>query len=118
MAALACRAPSPAALKVLSWLTGDFIVVPDSVAVDGKKKLANGLGGDVPVVCGESSAAGMGVMLKGIEDVSLREKLGLEKNSQVVLFGLEGATDPEIFEQLVGVSPEAVFEAQERFSGK
>ncbi|KAH7123458.1 tryptophan synthase beta subunit-like PLP-dependent enzyme [Dactylonectria estremocensis] len=112
MAGLACRGPSPAAWKILSWLTSDFVAVPDSVAVEGMKELASGRGGDIPVVCGESSAANMGVMLQAANDPALREKLGLDINSQVVLFGLEGATDPTIYKELVGMSPESVFEAQ------
>lgn len=116
MAGLACRRPSPAAWKILSWLTSDFVVVPDSVAVEGMKALANGCGDDVPVVCGESSAANMGVLLQATHHVTLRQKLGLDCNSHVVLFGLEGATDPAIYKDLVGISPEQVFEAQKRFS--
>lgn len=112
MAGLACRGPSPAAWKILSWLTSDFVAVPDSVAVEGMKELASGRGGDVPVVCGESSAANMGIMLQAADDPELREKLGLDSNSQVVLFGLEGATDSAIYKELVGMSPEEVFEAQ------
>jgi diaminopropionate ammonia-lyase len=115
MAGLACRAPSPAALKVLTWLASDFMAVPDSVAVDGMKALAYGKEGDIPIVCGESSAASMGIMLGSSTDPSLREKLGLNSSSQVILFGLEGATDPQIYESLVGKSPQAVFEAQDDF---
>lgn len=114
MAGLACRTPSPAALKVLTWLTSDYLAVPDSAAVDGMKALADGED-DIPVVCGESSAASMGIMLGSSVDQSLREKLGLNSSNQVVLFGLEGATDPEIYESLVGKAPQAVFEAQDRF---
>ncbi|PLB48787.1 tryptophan synthase beta subunit-like PLP-dependent enzyme [Aspergillus steynii IBT 23096] len=117
MAGLACRAPSPAAWKVLSWLASDFLAVPDSVAVEGMKALASGSEGDVPVVCGESSAASMGIMLGARMDQSLREKLGLNEKSQVVLFGLEGATDPQIYESIVGKSPNDVFDAQNRFYG-
>ncbi|KAI1361710.1 tryptophan synthase beta subunit-like PLP-dependent enzyme [Xylaria arbuscula] len=113
MAGLACRAPSPAAWKILSWLASDFLSVPDSAAIEGMKALANGFEGDVPVVCGESSAASMGVMLASGVDPSLRERLGLDASSQVVLFGLEGATDPKIYESLVGKSPASVFEAQD-----
>lgn len=116
MAGLACRTPSPAALKILLWLASDFIAVPDSTAVDGMKALATGLGQDIPVVCGESSAASMGLMLRAGEDLSLREKLGLDSNSQVLLFGLEGATDPELYEKLVGTRSGIVFEKQASFS--
>ncbi|KAB8203805.1 tryptophan synthase beta subunit-like PLP-dependent enzyme [Aspergillus parasiticus] len=116
MAGLACRAPSPAAWKVLHWLASDFIAVPDTVAVDGMKTLASGCEGDIPVVCGESSAASMGVLLRSSTDSTVRNKLGLDASSQVLLFALEGATDPQIYESLVGMSPAAVFAAQEPFA--
>ncbi|PYI08354.1 tryptophan synthase beta subunit-like PLP-dependent enzyme [Aspergillus sclerotiicarbonarius CBS 121057] len=115
MAGLACRAPSPAAWKVLAWLVSDFVSVPDAVAVEGMKALANAAYGDVPVVCGESSAANMGVLLQAGSDDALREKLGLTSSSQVMIFNLEGATDPKMFEELVGKSAEAVFEAKSAF---
>ncbi|OQD87984.1 hypothetical protein PENSOL_c074G01430 [Penicillium solitum] len=99
----------------LRTLMAGLASVPDSVAVDGMKALAYGEEGDIPVVCGESSAASMGIMLGSTTDPSLREKLGLNSSSQVVLFGLEGATDPDIYESLVGKSSQAVFEAQDGF---
>ncbi|KAG5999788.1 hypothetical protein E4U43_001862 [Claviceps pusilla] len=113
MAGLACRSPSPAAWKILSWLASDFVAVPDSVAVHGMKALAGGQRQmDVPVVCGESSAATMGILIEASRNQTLRENLGLNSDSRVVLFGLEGATDPECYQKLVGLSPETVFEAQ------
>lgn len=113
MAGLACRSPSPAAWKVLSWLASDFLAVPDSVAVAGMKALADGqMQGDVPIVCGESSAAPMGLLMEASGDSVLREKLGLSASSRVVLFGLEGATDPEMYQKLVGFTAEEVFDAQ------
>ncbi|KAG6010347.1 hypothetical protein E4U21_006911 [Claviceps maximensis] len=113
MAGLACRSPSPAAWKVLSWLASDFIAVPDSVAVLGMKALADGRQQmDIPVVCGESSAATMGVLIEASRNETLRENLGLSPDSQALLFGLEGATDPESYQKLVGLSCEKVFEAQ------
>jgi diaminopropionate ammonia-lyase len=44
----------------------------------------------------------------------LRQAVGLDASNQVVLFGLEGATDPEIYEQLVRTKPDAVFDRQAR----
>ncbi|KAK1701479.1 tryptophan synthase beta subunit-like PLP-dependent enzyme [Colletotrichum godetiae] len=115
MAGLACRGPSPAAWKILEWLSSDFIAVPDRVAVDGMIALAEGKHGDVPVVCGESSAATMGVLLKAGNNKAFRERLGLDARSQCVIFGLEGATDPSIYKDLVGKSPEDVFKEQDVF---
>ncbi|KAI0189794.1 tryptophan synthase beta subunit-like PLP-dependent enzyme [Xylaria flabelliformis] len=115
MAGLACRGPSPAAWKILEWLASDFVAVPDSVAADGMKALAEGKHDDVPVVCGESSAAKMGVLLKAGGDSTLRDRLGLNEHSQCVIFGLKGATDPKIYRELVGKLPEDVFKAQDDF---
>jgi diaminopropionate ammonia-lyase len=114
MAGLTCRGPSPAAWKTLTWLASDFVAVPDEVAIEGMKELGSGRRGDVPVVCGKSSAANMGVMLQYANDETLREILGLNRNSQVILFGLEGDTDTAIYEKLVGKTLEEVFAAQER----
>lgn len=116
MAGLACRSPSPAAWKILDWLASDFVVVPDSVAIEGMRVLAEGRHGDIPVVCGESSGANIGVLLKAGSDKALRVKLGLKETSRCVVFSLEGATDPKIYEELVGKSPEAVFAAQWNYS--
>ncbi|KAE8343412.1 hypothetical protein BDV24DRAFT_161459 [Aspergillus arachidicola] len=97
-------------------LASDFVAVQDTVAVDSMKILASGCEGDIPVVCSEFSAASMGVLLRSSTDPTVRNKLGLDANSQVLLFVLEGATDSQIFESLVGTSPAAVFAAQGRFA--
>ncbi|KAB8273735.1 pyridoxal-phosphate dependent enzyme-domain-containing protein [Aspergillus minisclerotigenes] len=93
MAGLACRAPLPAAWKVLHWLASGFVAVPDTIAVASMKTLASGCEGDISVVSGESSAANMCVLLRASTDSTVRNKLGLDANSQVLLFVLEGATD-------------------------
>ena len=60
----------------------------------------------------------MGVLIKAGGDEGLRIKLGLNKHSQCVIFGLEGATDTVIYEDLVGKTSEDVFRAQEAFLRK
>ena len=75
--------------------------------------LADGAG-DVSIVSGESAAAGLGVLLKAAEDPELRDKLGLNESSHVVLFGGEGATDPQIYAEIVGCSADEVFERQRK----
>ena len=115
-AGLACREVSPAAWAVLDWLASDFVTIPDSWAVEAMRALAEG-GGDVPVVCGESAAGGMGVLLQAAKHPQLREKLGLMAESQVVLFGCEGATDPALYQELTGQAAEDVFAAQREAAG-
>jgi diaminopropionate ammonia-lyase len=114
MAGLACREVSPAAWKILAWLGSDFVAIPDSLAVEAMRILADG-GGDVPIVSGESAAGGMGVLLAAASDRALRRELGLDESSRVVLFGGEGATDAQTYNELVGESADEVFARQEAF---
>jgi diaminopropionate ammonia-lyase len=75
------------------------------------KALADGAG-DVSIVSGESAAGGMGVLLNTLKHPELKEKLGIDNNSQVLLFGCEGATDIQIYREIVGISASEVFEHQ------
>lgn len=111
MAGLACREVSPAAWAIIDWLASDFIAIPDDWALDAMRALADGEG-DIPIVSGETAAGGMGVMLKAASEPELRRKLDLTSESQVVLFGLEGATDPDIYRDIVGAAPSLVFDRQ------
>ena len=114
MAGLACRAVSPAAWKILDWLASDYLTIPDTLAVEAMHVLAHG-GHDVPIVSGESAAGGMAVLLATRNDPALRQNLGLDQTSRVLLFGGEGATDPHLYEQHTGVSAEHVFARQQAF---
>jgi diaminopropionate ammonia-lyase len=87
------------------------VTVPDEWAAEAMRVLADG-DGDTPIVSGESAAGGMGVLLEAAKDPAVRDLLGLDADSEVVLFGLEGATDPDIYEQTVGVSATDVFARQ------
>ncbi|RDK07328.1 hypothetical protein [Cupriavidus lacunae] len=75
------------------------------------KSLADG-GGDVPIVSGESASGGMGVLLNTLAYPELKTKLGLDASSHVLLFGCEGATDVDIYRDIVGESASAVFARQ------
>lgn len=111
MAGLACREVSPAAMKILSWLASDYIAIPDTLVVAAMRALASG-DHDAPVVSGESAAGGMATLIAAAGDPVLRSALGLDSRSVVVLFGGEGATDPHIYRDLVGTSPDEIFEQQ------
>ena len=111
MAGLACREVSPAAWTILEWLTSDYLRVPDDWAADGMRSLADG-NGDIPIVCGESCGGAMGVLLESARDEHLRSALSLDANSQVLIFGCEGATDAEIFEKIVRRHPDTIFALQ------
>ena len=59
------------------------------------RTLARGVDGDPPLEAGESAVAGLAGCLEA------RELLGLGPNSRVLVFGTEGATDPEVYRRLL-----------------
>ena len=76
--------------------------VPDESAVACMKALA---ARTPPVVAGESAVAGLAALLLAAREPIARAALGLDETSRVLLFGTEGATDPEVYARLVGHVP-------------
>ncbi len=98
MAGLACGEPSLLAWQELERAAFAWMAVPDDSAVDCMRLLAKR---DPKVVAGESAVAGLAALLLAARDPFGRGALGLEEGSRVLLFGTEGATDPEVYARLV-----------------
>lgn len=98
MAGLACGEPSLLAWQELERAAFAFLAVPDASAVACMKLLA---GRSPPLVAGESGVAGLAGLLLAARDPFGRAALGLAEDSRVLLFGTEGATDPELYARLV-----------------
>lgn len=103
MAGLACGEPSLLAWQELERSAFAVIAVPDDAAVACMKALA---ARKPPVVAGESAVAGLAALLLAAAEPFARAALGLDETSRVLLFGTEGATDPEVYARLVGHAPE------------
>ncbi len=99
MAGLACAEPSLLAWRELDRAAAAFMAVPDQAAVDCMRLLAKS-----GVVAGESGVAGLAALLLAAADPKARETLGLTEESRVLLFSTEGATDPALYEKLVGAA--------------
>jgi len=97
MACLACGEPSPLAWQELERGAFAFMSVPDGSAVDSMRVLAHRT---PKVVAGESAVAGLAALLLAGRDPLSRAMLGLDTDSRVLLFGTEGATDPETYARL------------------
>ena len=108
MAMLECYEPSLVAWRVLSRVADAFMTVEEEEAVDVMRRLANPLAGDPAIVAGESGGVGLAALIKVAQDPVLRAKLKLGPESRVFLINTEGATDPALYEKLVGVSPQEV----------
>ena len=101
MAGLSCGEPSDIAWEVLSEEASDFITIPDNIVPPTVRLLACPEGNDPVIKAGESAVAGLAVLVCASKQPGLREKLGLDKNSRVLLIGTEGVTDAEIFARIM-----------------
>ena len=97
MAGLACGEVSLLAWEILSAGADGFMTIDDAAAAGLMRRLA-----DDGVVAGESAVAGLAGCLLVAADSEARGRLGLDARSVVLVFGTEGATDPEVYAGIVG----------------
>jgi len=108
-AGLGCGEVAHIAWNILKEGTDDFVAVPDEVVAPSMQVLANS---SPPMVAGESAVAGLAVVLAAAVQPKLRDALGLNNTSRVVVIVCEGATDPEIYERCVGRSVKDVYSSK------
>ncbi len=103
-AGLACGEPNTISWDILKNHADTFIAAPDWAAARGMRMLAAPIKGDQPVTSGESGASPFGTLaciMQMDEYRELREHLGLDESSRVLLFSTEGDTDPARYESIV-----------------
>lgn len=110
MAMLECYEPSLVAWAILSRVADAFMTVGEEEAVAAMNCLARPTGNDPAIVAGESGGAGLAGLLHTTADSGMRAALKLDAKSRVLVFNTEGATDPERYRELVGMSPAAVLD--------
>ena len=104
MAGLACGEPNTISWDILRNHVSAFVSCPDWVSARGMRMLAVPVKGDPTVISGESGAVGMGLLAALMEDDwygELREAIGLDRFSQVLMFSTEGNTDPLKFRKVI-----------------
>lgn len=100
MAGLSCGEPSGLAWEVLREHASDFITIPESLVAPTMQILGRPLARDLPITAGESAVAGLAGVIAATKG-TLKETLGLSLHSRVLLIGSEGATDADIYDQLM-----------------
>jgi diaminopropionate ammonia-lyase len=103
MAGLSCGEVSILGWNILKDNADDFITITDDLVAPAMKILANGMGNDPKIEAGESAVGGLALLLALQHDPAMAKKLDLNKNSRVLLFGTEGATDPEIYSHIINI---------------
>jgi len=108
MAGLACGEVSLIAWDILCHGANDFITLGDDVVGPAMRLLAEGVDEDPPIVAGESAVAGLAALLAAGTDPALARSLGIGPQSRVLIIGSEGASDPLVYEKIVGRGAEEV----------
>src|SRR4029077_2766462 len=83
MAGLACGEVSALAWTILRRAASDVLAIPDSAAIHAMRALAEGIGGDAPLVGGESGVGGLAGLIAACADPALRKHLQLNDASRV-----------------------------------
>ena len=105
MAMLECHEPSPVAWRVLARAADAFMTVDEADAIAVMNRLARPVGADPAIVAGESGGVGLAGLICAVAIPDVRARLGLDAASRVFVVNTEGATDPERYQELVGMSP-------------
>ncbi|MDX1709629.1 MAG: diaminopropionate ammonia-lyase [Rhodovibrionaceae bacterium] len=101
MAGLSCGEVSLLAWQVLARGAEDFISIGEDEVAPVMRLLAAGKAGERPIVAGESAVPGLIGLIGVAARPDLRRAIGLDADSRVLVFGCEGATDPEIYRAII-----------------
>lgn len=104
MAGLACGEPNRIAWDILRNHAAGFAACPDWMSAKGTRMYGVPLAGDSTIISGESGSVTMGFLAsiaRYPQYHSIRDALGLDENSQVLLISTEGNTDPTRFREVV-----------------
>jgi len=101
MAGLSCGEPSSLAWDILGQEVGDFMTIPESLVGPTMRLVAKPAGTDPAIEAGESAVCGLAAVICAARRKEMREALGLDANSRVLLIGSEGITDAEIYDKIM-----------------
>jgi len=99
MAGLACGEVSILAWEILNIGVDDFITINDKSVPPTMILLAK----DYQIEAGESAVPGLASLITISNDPLYMSKMNINAESKVLLFGTEGATDPELYKQLTNI---------------
>lgn len=100
MAGLACGEVSALAWEILANGGDDFLTISEEAVPALMKVLHRGFATDGAVEAGESAVPGLAAAIIASQTPSTAAALALDASSRVLVIGTEGATDPELYQQL------------------
>tara|TARA_B100002051_G_scaffold225065_1_gene220286 strand:+ start:793 stop:1920 length:1128 start_codon:yes stop_codon:yes gene_type:complete len=101
MGGMSCGEVSTIPWKIINNNCNFCMTIPDNKISDTIKLLANSSFSEKKIIGGECATPGIISLIASCSNINLKEKLKLDKNSQVLLLGCEGDVDEELYQQLL-----------------
>ncbi|PDH19191.1 MAG: diaminopropionate ammonia-lyase [Pelagibacterales bacterium MED-G42] len=101
MGGMSCGEVSLVPWEILKYATKHCISLPDDDISNAMKLLGNSSFSDEKIIAGENSAPGVISLIASCEDQNIKDKLGLNISSNVLVFGCEGDTDKAMYQKLI-----------------
>ena len=102
MGGMSCGEVSLVPWEILKNSVQYCISLPDDDIANTMKLLGNASFSNEKIIAGENSAPGVISLITSCEDEKIKEKMQLNKDSNVLLVGCEGDTDRRIISWLCG----------------
>ena len=103
MGGMSCGEVSLVPWEILKNSVKYCISLPDDDIAKTMKLLGNATLSDEKIIAGENSAPGVIGLIACCEDEKIKEKLQLNKDSNVLLIGCEGDTDKAMYQKLINL---------------
>ena len=101
MGGMSCGEVSLVPWEILKNSVKYCISLPDDDIAKTMKLLGNASFSEEKIIAGENSAPGVISLITSCEDEKIKEKIGLNKDSNVMLIGCEGDTDQKMYQKLI-----------------
>ena len=101
MGGMSCGEVSLVPWEILKDSAKYCISLPDDDIAKTMKLLGNGIFSNEKIIAGENSAPGVISLIASCEDEKIKDKLGLNKDSNILLIGCEGDTDQAMYQELI-----------------
>ena len=101
MGGMSCGEVSLVPWEILKNAVKYCISLPDDDIAKTMKLLGNGNFSNKKIIAGENSAPGVISLIASCEDEKIKDKMKLDKDSNILLIGCEGDTDQEMYQKLI-----------------
>ena len=101
MGGMSCGEVSLVPWEILKNSVKYCISLPDDDIAKTMKLLGNASFSDEKIIAGENSAPGVISLIASCEDQKIKEKIGLNNDSNILVIGCEGDTDQTMYQKLI-----------------